>query len=161
MRRVRSKRQGLYPLALDVAGQRCLVVGGGPVAERKVRGLLACGAAVTVVSPEITPQLQRWKKNRKYTHLARAFRATDAKDCRLVFAATNGVTVQQDIQRAARRYGTLVNRADNGARGDFHVAASIRRGAVTIGISTDGSNPSRTKRLRERMEQLIGSMDLT
>src|SRR5258705_13698164 len=78
-----------YPVALDLADRPCLVVGGGPVAEAKVEGLLAAGARVTVVSPTVTARLAGWAAEGRLTHLVRAYRAEDLGGHQVAFAATD------------------------------------------------------------------------
>src|SRR6267378_4416678 len=91
-----------FPAFLDLRGRRCLVVGGGAVADRKVHGLLQCGARVTVVSPALIPALARLVATGRVGHRARAFRRVDARGCVLVVAATGVAAVDDAVAQAAR-----------------------------------------------------------
>lgn len=145
-----------YPIFLDLAQRRCLVVGGGPVAEWKVRGLLEAGAHVLVVSPSLTDVLGIWAANGALTHLPRPFHDEDVEGCALVIAATDRVAVNVHVAATARRRGVWVNVVDTPEACDFIAPAVVRRGTLQIAISTGGKSPMLAKRLREGLEALIG-----
>ncbi len=145
-----------YPIFLDLAQRSCLVVGGGPVAERKVCGLLEAEASVVVVSPSLTPTLHRWASNGAIAHIPRAFRDEDVEGCALVIGATDQGEVNRHVALAARRRGIWVNIVDTPMACDFIAPAVVRRGALQIAISTGGKSPTLAKQLREGLEALIG-----
>ena len=145
-----------YPIFLDLAQRRCLVVGGGIVAERKVCGLLEVEAAVVVVSPSVTTALRRRASQGVITHISRAFRDVDVEGCALIIAATDREEVNRQVALAARRRRIWVNTVDTPAACDFIAPAVVRRGAVQIAISTGGKSPTLAKRLREGLEAFIG-----
>ena len=146
----------LYPMMVELAGRRCVVVGGGAVAERKVRRLLEFRAAVTVVSPAATAPLERLAWAGRLEFLRRPVRIADLRGAFLVVAATDNPEVNRRVVRAATRRGALVNVADDPAACTFQVPSIIRRGDLTIAISTGGGSPALAKRLRERLEATIG-----
>jgi precorrin-2 dehydrogenase/sirohydrochlorin ferrochelatase len=145
-----------YPIFLDLTQKRCLVVGGGQVAERKVEGVLEARADVVVVSPTLTDRLRRWAIDGDIHHIPRDFRDEDVDGCSLVIAATDCVVVNSQVANVARRYGILVNVVDTPDACDFIAPAVVRRGALQIAISTSGKSPTLAKRLREGLEALVG-----
>lgn len=146
-----------YPMMVDLAGRRCLVVGGGRVAERKVALLLECGAEVTVVSPVATPKIADLAARGAIRLARRTAQPADFEGAFLAFAATDDGQVNQSVARAARNAGGLVNVVDAPEACDFHVPSVVRRGDLTIAIATGGGSPALAKRLRQRLEATIGS----
>jgi len=146
----------LYPVMLRLAGRRCVVVGGGAVAERKVAGLLECGASVTLVSPEATPILEGLAGAARITWERRTVSGKDVARAFLVFAATDNLEVNRRVAQAVSEAGGLANVADDPAGGSFHVPAVLRRGGLSIAISTSGNSPALARRLRQRLEQTLG-----
>ena len=146
----------MYPVLLDIAGKLCVVIGGGSVAERKVQGLLEPGASVRVVSPEVTSGLAdlarqgivEWRK-KKYTN-------DDLEGAVLVFAATDDREVQALISREAGVNGQLLNVADDPDSCNFHVPATMRRGDLTLAVSTSGKSPAVAARIRQQLEEEFG-----
>jgi len=146
-----------FPAFLDLRGRRCLVVGGGAVADRKVHGLLQCGARVTVVSPALVPALSRLVAAGRIEHRARAFRKVDARGCVLVVSATGVAEVDDAVAQAARRHGALVNAVDRPARCDFIYGSVLRRGELQIAVSTGGRAPALAREIRRRLEPVVGA----
>jgi siroheme synthase-like protein len=144
-----------YPIFVQLEGRPVLVVGGGLVAERKVEGLIAAGAAVVLVSPEVTTQLQRFWEEGKIELLLRTFEEADLQGKMLVISATDDSAVQQRVAAAAHSEGVLINTADQPALCDFIIPSIVRRGDVAIAISTSGKSPVLAAALRARLEELI------
>lgn len=148
-----------FPVHLQLDGRKCLVVGGGAVAHRKVKGLLLAGAHVTVVSPSLkrglTGLLHRTAPGR-LRHLPRPFRPRDLEGSLLAVAATDDPAVNQRVAEAARRQGTLVNVVDSPRACDFLVPSVLRRGPLCISVSTSGASPALAKSLREELQRLYG-----
>ena len=145
-----------YPVALRIAGRRCLVVGGGKVAERKVRALLAAGGQVCVVSPELTPALQEHAARGDIDWHPRGFVDADLDDCWIVVGATRDPAVNQAVSRGALARGRLVNIVDEPSLCNFIVPASCELGPVTFTISTAGTSPALAGWLRKRLEAEYG-----
>ncbi len=143
---------GYYPIFLDLADRPCLVVGGGPVAERKVESLLAVGARVTVVSPTVTARLAAWARAGRVAHRARAYRVNDLTGLQIVFVATDDEAVTQAVAAAARARGIWVNAADQPARCDFILPSVIRRGRLAVAESTGGASPAAARAIRKELE---------
>lgn len=147
---------GYYPIFLDLQDKRCLVVGGGEVATRKVEGLLEAGAAVVVVSPTLTGALQTLVQCGAIRHEDRTFQADDVEGYALVIGATDRPAVNAAVCTAARKLGIWVNIVDTPDACDFIAPAVVRRGALQIAISTGGHSPALAKRIRVQLEQTYG-----
>ena len=145
-----------YPITLtSLRGAPVLVVGGGAVGERKVRGLLAAGAAVRLISPAATERLQVWAAAGQISWEQRGYAAGDLDAAWLAFAATNQRAVNAQIASDAAALGLLCNVADAPAEGSFHLPAIYRGDGVTIAVSTDGTNPARAVALRDAIAQWL------
>lgn len=128
-----------------------MVIGGGRVAERKVRGLLDAGANVKLISPLITENLCSWAAEGRIRWAERPYQAGDLQTARLVFAATNSREVNRQVADDARRLCILCNVVDVPAEGDFHVPAVYRGHDVMLTVSTYGDDPSRARDLRDHL----------
>ena len=146
----------MYPIFLEVAGARCVVVGAGQVAQRKAQALLTAGASVTVVAPEATARLEEFAIEGRLQWLAEPYKAAHLDGARLVFAATNDAALNGQIAVDARACGALVNVADPPEAGDFQVPATIKRGDICVAVSTGGASPALARKLREQFETVIG-----
>ncbi|MBI2081631.1 MAG: bifunctional precorrin-2 dehydrogenase/sirohydrochlorin ferrochelatase [candidate division NC10 bacterium] len=145
-----------YPVFLEVRGRLCLVVGGGAVAERKARALLAQGAAVRVVSPTLTGALAAEAAAGRIAHLERPFTPTDLEGAFLAFAATDDAAVNAAVAAAADAAHVPVNVADDPARSTFLVPSTLQRGEVIVAVSTGGASPALARRLRTDLEEKVG-----
>ena len=141
----------MYPIVLRLQGKRCLVVGGGKVALRKVEGLVAAGARVTVVAPEVDEGLAHLADDRDVTVEPRPYRGEDVVGAWLVFAATDDPAVQQAVFDDAERAGVWVNSADDPERCAFLLPAVHRREPVLVAVSTQGTSPALAGWLRDRL----------
>lgn len=151
--------QPVYPIFLThLADCRVVVVGGGTVAARKVSGLLAAQANVTVIAPQLAPALQAMYRAGNLTWHARPFDPADVDGARLVFAATDDRTVNAAVAAAARRAGALCNVADDPIQGDFHVPAVHRSNDAVLAVGTGGASPRRAVALRDRLANLLTSL---
>lgn len=145
-----------YPIVLTGSGRlSAVVVGGGAVGERKVRGLLEAGASVRLVSPSATLQLVAWADAGLITWIRRTYEATDLAGALLAFAATDQRAVNAQIARDAAVMGILCNVADMPQEGDFHVPATHRSGGVTIAVSSGGVAPARAVHLRNAIARWL------
>jgi siroheme synthase-like protein len=146
---------GYYPVFLEMKDRPCLVVGGGAVAERKVEGLLASGARVTVISPELTPALAALKQDGRLHHVARPYREGDLEGYEVAVVATDDGAANADVAREGRQRRVWVNAVDDPANCDFILPSVIRRGDVVIAASTGGTSPALARRLREELEAFL------
>jgi precorrin-2 dehydrogenase / sirohydrochlorin ferrochelatase len=142
-----------YPVNLVLDGRRCLVVGGGKVALRKVEGLLACGGRVTVVAPRINPDLRALSG---VMIEERPWRPEDMDGMWLVIAATDDPSVNRAVYDAGQRAGVWVNGADDPANCSFTLPSVVRRGDLQVTVSTGGRSPALSTWLRRRLEGEIG-----
>jgi precorrin-2 dehydrogenase/sirohydrochlorin ferrochelatase len=143
---------GYYPVALDLRERPCLVVGGGPVAEAKVEGLLAAGARVTVVSPTLSERLESWASAGRIAYTQREYTASDLDGQQLVFSATDRRDVTETVARDARQLGVWVNAADDPKYCDFLLPSVLRRGRLQVAVSTGGTSPALAARVRRDLE---------
>lgn len=146
-----------YPVFLDLRDRPGLVVGGGPVAEGKVEGLMAAGARVTVVSPTLTPRLAEWADAGEIRHLAREYRTGDLEGQQVAFAATGEPGVSAAVAEEGRARGIWVNAADEPARCDFILPSVIRRGRLVVAVSTGGASPAAARAIREELEGYLST----
>lgn len=144
-----------YPVSLDVSGRPCLVVGGGRVAARKARGLIDCGAVVTVIAPSfgddmeaLVPALHRVER--------RPYGPGDAAPFRLVVTATGLPAIDGAVFADAEAAGVWINSADDRAHSSFILPAVYRDGAVTVSVSTGGLSPALSSWLRDRLAAACG-----
>lgn len=144
-----------YPIFLDISRKPCLIVGGGKVAERKVRSLLKFGAAVHVVSPRLARALSELVKKGKISVTARQYETQDLQGVGLVFAATNSENINKKVYEDARALNIPVNVVDNPSLCDFIVPSIVKKGPIVIAISTSGTLPFLSKRLRKDISQEI------
>jgi precorrin-2 dehydrogenase / sirohydrochlorin ferrochelatase len=145
----------LYPAFLSLQGKVCAVVGGGSVATRKVRSLLATGANIVVISPLLHANLQEMLSRSLIRSIPANYAAEHLDGAQLVFAATNDSEVNRRVAQDAHTRGLWVNVADNPALSDFYVPATIRRGDLTLAISTGGTSPAFARYVREQLEQTL------
>ena len=151
---VTSEARVLLPLFLDVTGRTVLVVGAGTIATRKALDLLTAGARVRVIAPEIAPQL-RAATSDSLTVEQRVFEARDLEGVWLVFAATDDAAVQRGIAEECERARVFCVAVDDPANASAYGGAVVRRGPVTIAISTSGQAPALARLLREVLEQVL------
>ena len=141
-----------YMACLDLRGRRCVVVGGGSVGLEKAKGLLACGARVTVVSPELDAGFAElgveWRQ--------REYETGDLEGMFLVIAATDERAVNEAVHRDAERRAMLCNVADVPDLCNFILPAVHREGPIAVAVSTGGASPALAKRLRTQIAELVG-----
>lgn len=143
-----------YPITLvDMGNTPCVVIGGGEVAARKVAALREAGARPIVISPALCDSLRCQIDADEIDVVGRVYRTGDLAGARLVIAATDDPATNELVWSEAQAVGCLVNIVDDPARCNFHVPAVVRRGALTLSISTSGNSPLLARRIRETLEQ--------
>jgi precorrin-2 dehydrogenase/sirohydrochlorin ferrochelatase len=150
-----TAEMGYYPVLLDLAGRRCVMIGGGLVAERRVAGLVTAGAHISVISPRVTRALAALAAEGRIDHEPRAYREGDLAGADLAFVATDAGEVNAAVAREARERGLWINAADDPARCTFILPALVRRGDLTVAVATGGSSPALARAIREELETYL------
>ena len=145
-----------YPVFLDISGKKCVVVGGGEVAARKVGRLLDCGAEVFIVSPKLTDQLITLKAEGAIEHIADNYNAQYLKGAALIIGATDDEKTNEAISADARSLGIPVNIVDDPQKCDFILPSVVERGDLAIAIGTGGKSPALARYLRKELEAKYG-----
>ncbi|MEK6567175.1 MAG: bifunctional precorrin-2 dehydrogenase/sirohydrochlorin ferrochelatase [Candidatus Omnitrophota bacterium] len=144
-----------YPLLLDLKEKRCIVVGGGRVAQRKVNSLLKAGALVRIISPNLTQNLKKLAGKNKIYWITSHYRKRHIQNSFLVIAAVSDKKINSKISHDAQKAGILVNVVDSPEESNFIVPAHISRGDLIISISTSGKAPALSKRIRKDLTKLL------
>lgn len=140
-----------YPAFINLKGKKCVVVGGGNVAERKITSLLRAGASVEVISPTLSIVLEKKRVKGEIAHVKRRYKSGDLKDAFLVIAATSNKEINKKISEEAL---CLVNVVDMPELANFIVPSVVQRGHLTIAITTSGTSPAIAKAIRKELELL-------
>jgi siroheme synthase-like protein len=144
----------LYPLFLKLAGRKVLVVGGGPIATGKVGALLDAGADVHLVAPDITPELAALEKEGKISVARRSYESRDLEGAWLAVVAAP-IEVARLVAEAAESQRLFVLAVDQTSAASAYGAGTLRRGGVTIAVSTDGRAPALAGLVREGLEAVL------
>lgn len=145
-----------YPVFWDITGKKCVVIGGGDVAARKVSRLLDCGAKVCVVSPKLVPELTRLTNDRLIEHINDDYAREQLYGATLVIGATDDEETNAAISRDAQARGIPVNIVDDPQKCDFILPSLVERGDLTIACGTGGASPALARHLREELENIYG-----
>ncbi len=145
-----------YPISLNIRGRKCTVVGGGQVALRKVQVLLEHGADVKVISPDLCPGLVSLAEREEIDTLTREYQAGDLKDAFVAIVATDSGKINRQIAMEAKRQKVLVNVVDDAENSDFIAPSYLRRGGISIAISTSGESPALARKIRTILEKEFG-----
>lgn len=144
-----------YPVSLVLEGRAVVVVGGGAVATRKVEGLLPTGATIAVVSPDVSDRLAEHIQARRCAWRARTYEAHDLDDADIVFVATDDEAVNAQVHADACAAHLMVNVADRPELCTFFLPSVLRRGKLSVAVSTEGASPLTARRLRRQLEKLV------
>ena len=147
----------VYPIFLtDLQSRRCVVIGGDVEAERKVEGLLAAHASVTVISEVVTRNLTLWADECRLTWLPRAYQPGDLQGAWLAIATTRDSALASRLKDEAETDGVLLNVTDDVPNSNFVAGAVMRRGALAVAVSTSGCSPALAARIRQQLEETFG-----
>lgn len=145
-----------YPIHVNIEGKKCLVVGGGKTAERKVNTLVRYGGKVVVISPTATQRIKSLAKTEKVVWHKRRYKGADLSGVFLVFCATDSAGLNRVISGEAQKRGILVNVVDSLKNCDFISPSLIERGHLKVSISTEGLAPLLSRRLRDELGKKLG-----
>jgi precorrin-2 dehydrogenase/sirohydrochlorin ferrochelatase len=140
---------------LDIAGRRCVVIGGGQVATRKVASLLECGADVQVISPRLTPALEAASARAAVSVERRPYQPGDLRGAFVAIAATDSAAVNARVAAEAQATNVLVTVCDDPAASTITGMATVRRGQVSVSIGTNGESPALSRLVRDEIEHLL------
>jgi len=146
----------LFPVNLNMRGRKCLIVGGGRVAERKVTSLLQCGAEIWIASPKLTEKLGKLVKEDRVNFAGTHYETEYLQGCALVISAVDDPSVNTRVADDCFARNIPVNVVDDPERCSFTVPSVLRRGSLCIAISTDGKSPLLSRRIREELESSFG-----
>ena len=147
-----------YPVVLNQLNTlNCVLIGGGTIAERKLRDLLHANANPTIISPTLTPRAEGWRNKHQLTHHARPYKTGDLKDAFLVIAASNNPDVNNAAAQEAHARGILINVVTNATNGNFYTTATIRRDDLLLSVSTSGQSPLLSRNIKQELEQHFGN----
>ena len=141
-----------YPVYLNLRGRRCVIVGGGTVAEGKISRLLDSGARICVVSPDATPGIRQFVADGAVRWEQREYQQGDLEGAFIAIAATNVREVNRCIFEEAEERGVMLNAVDDPPNCSFIAPSIVRRGPVTLAISTGGVSPALARKLRESLQ---------
>jgi len=144
-----------YPVFLDLAGKRVLVVGGGNIAYQKMENLLKAGADVTVISPELNEPMAALKAEGRFRHIEREYRPGDIEGYALAFVATDDRSANEAINREGKEKRVWVNAVDDPPYCDFIMPGVVQRGDLVIAVSTSGRSPAMARKMREELEAFL------
>jgi len=145
-----------YPVYIQLKDQPCVVIGGGKIAEGKVEGLLDVEANVTVIAPTLTARLRDLADQKQITYWARPYQLGDLRDAFLVICATDQAEINYQVWQEATANRQLVNVVDDTPRCNSIAPSILRKGDLTIAISTSGKAPALAVRLKERLQRELG-----
>jgi len=146
-----------YPIYLELEGKTVLVVGGGNVAQRKVETLLQYGAVINIVSKALSPKLEAMVESGKIRQIGEDFDMQHLDHAFLAFAATDDQPLNHAITESARKRGIMINAVDQPVDCDFIVPSIVRRGDLSIAVSTSGKSPALAKRIRRQLDSQFGT----
>ena len=145
-----------YPVSLDMTDKRCVIIGGGEVAERKAERLIECGAQVVIVSRSLTPLLEDRKKASKIEQIDADYEKKTLRGAFMVIGATDRDDVNAQVSQDALSLGILVNIVDDPDRCNFILPSLLQQGDLSIAISTGGKSPALARKIREELQQQYG-----
>jgi precorrin-2 dehydrogenase/sirohydrochlorin ferrochelatase len=145
-----------YPVSLDMTDKRCVIIGGGAVAERKAERLIECNAQVVVVSRSLTPVLEDRKKTNTIEHIDADYEKKTLRGAFMVIGATDRDDVNAQVSQDALSLGILVNIVDDPDRCNFILPSLVQQGDLSIAVSTGGKSPALARKIKEDLQQLYG-----
>ncbi|MER0466256.1 precorrin-2 dehydrogenase [Bacillus cabrialesii subsp. cabrialesii] len=144
----------MLPLHISLEKKKVVIAGGGSIALRRLKTVLSEGADITLVSPDVEPEIKQMADNRSIKWISRTIEKDDYLDAFLIIAATDNAAVNKEIAQAASPF-QLVNCASHAELGNVYMPKIVKRGHVTVSVSTNGASPKHTKELAGKVDELI------
>jgi len=151
-----KKNYPYYPVYLDIEERSVVIIGGGSVCARKADAMMKYGARVTIVSPQVTGEIEQWLSDGRLTVRRKAYEESDLPGAVIVIASTDDPCVNARVARDCRRRKIPVNVVDVTHLCDFIIPAIVERGSIQIAVSTGGKSPALARRLKEDLQKLVG-----
>ncbi len=152
---MKSNEKKYFPMFVDLTDKKVVIVGAGTIAKRRIRAMLEFTEYLTVIAPEVNPELRTLEGQGKLTVLRRAYEREDLYDAALVIAATNDKKMNEDIYAACKCLGIPVNVCNDRDKCDFYFPGIATCGNTVIGVSTNGREKRRQQALAEQIEQML------
>lgn len=149
-----EKKEFNYPVSISLKGKKVVVIGGGNVAQRKIKDLLKAKCNLEVYAPEVDPGLARYMDERKVKYYQQEFSEDQINDAFMVIAATNDRDINNLISDYCNEKNILINVVDAREESNFLVNSIIRRGDLTIAVSTNGKAPALAARIMREIDQI-------
>ena len=156
MKNKKPKTFPYYPVFLRIHKKKCVVVGGGRVALRKVRMLLNCGGEVKVVSSTFYFNLLQLAAKKAIRLIQRDYKPGDLTGAAIVIAATDKREINRRVAEEAKRVGALVNVVDDPEPSSFILPSYFRKGGLTLAVSTGGESPALARKIRTKLQKDFG-----
>ena len=151
-----SKRYPYYPIYLDIEDRDVVIVGGGNVCARKAETMMKYGARVTIISPELTDEIEQWARNGALAIRRKRYEPSDLDGATIVIASTDDQSVNETVAADCRARRIPVNVVDVTPLCEFIVPAIIESGSIQIAVSTGGKSPALARTLKEDLQRLVG-----
>lgn len=151
-----AKQFPYYPIFLDIENRNVVIIGGGEVCARKAETMMRYGAKVTIVSPELTPEIEKWAAAGQLTIHRKRYETNDIEDANIVIASTDDTTVNERVAADARALRIPVNVVDVTHLCEFIVPAIIEKDGIQIAVSTGGKSPALARTLKEDLNRTVG-----
>ena len=148
-----------FPLFIDLSGKKVLVVGGGRIALRRIRTLLDFTEAVTVVAPQLLPELLELEAEGKIAVLRRPYEPSDPEGAALVLAAAGDGEVNEKVREDCKRMGIPVNVSSDRHKSDFYFPGVARKNGYVVGVTASGEDHAGAKKLTEAIRELLENFD--
>ncbi len=142
-----------FPMFIDLSKKKIVVIGGGVIAERRIRALLQFADNIYVVSPTLTEELELLRKEKKFYWIQAEYDVLRIHEADMVLAATNDDMCNEQVVRDCQEKGILVNTAHKKELCDFYFPAIVIKDDVVVGISSDGNHHGEVKKVREILEE--------
>lgn len=152
---MQKDKKPYFPLFVDLTDQKVYIIGAGTIAKRRIRTLCRFTDHLTVIAPEVNPELNRMEEEGKIRILRKKYESGDLADADLVIAATNDRRTNEDVYRVCRARGILVNVCSDKHMCDFYFPGLAEREDVVVGVTANGTNHKRAKKVTEKIRELL------